>query len=135
MNENTMDMIFAFAGSVCGWFFGGLDGVIKLLIALSLIDYCTGVMAAYERKDLSSKEGLKGIVKKLTIFLLVGTANVIDNEMLGGTELLRDAVCFFYLGNEGLSILENACDIGLPVPEWLKEKIRGFTEKNNINAG
>ena len=127
-----IDGAAAVLGGLCGWFFGGFDGFFYALIAFTTIDYISGVMAAWERKELSSAVGFRGIRRKVMIFALVGIAHVIDAEFFGHGDVLRDAVAFFYLANEGLSILENAVEIGVPAPEFLKEKlmqIHGGAEK------
>ena len=122
--------IFAAVGAVFTWFFGEFNGVMKMLVALCVIDYFTGVIAAYIMHILSSSTGFRGIAKKVTMFILVGIAQIIDREMLGNTALLRNAVIFFYLANEGLSILENAIVIGIPVPDALKSKLLQLQDKN-----
>ena len=124
-----IDCISAAFGAFLGYFFGGVDGLIYALITCTVFDYITGLFAAGVKHELSSKVGFKGIAKKITLFILVGIANVVDNELLGEHRFLRDAVTCFYITNEGLSILENAITIGLPVPNILKEKLLQF--KNN----
>lgn len=126
--EEVLGGALAFAGGVAGWFFGSFDGVVRVLVALSVIDYVSGVGRAVVRREVSSEVGFHGILRKIAIFLLVGVAHVIDTELLGGIAMLRDAVCFFYLGNEGLSIAENFIGMGLPVPDWVREKFAEFTE-------
>lgn len=125
-------------GGAFGWFFGGFDGLLYALIALSVTDYITGVMAAAAQKKLSSEVGFKGIAKKIMIFALVGVVNILDKDFLGGNDILRGAVIFFYLANEGLSVLENAVKLNVPVPEVLKEKLlqlkgQGQEKENNEN--
>ena len=110
---------FAAIGGALGWFIGGLDGFLYALIAFVVIDYLTGLLAAGVQKKLSSEVGFKGIAKKIAIFLLVGIANIIDVDVIQNGTALRTAVIFFYLSNEGLSILESAGNIGLPIPEKL----------------
>lgn len=90
------------------------------LIAFVAIDYITGVMCAVIDHRLSSEVGFKGIFKKVLIFLLVGTANILDVQVIGTGCVLRTAVIFFYISNEGVSLLENAAYLGLPVPEKIK---------------
>lgn len=122
------DCLAAAIGASFGYFFGGVDGFIHALIAFTILDYITGLFAAGVQHRLSSNIGFKGIAKKVTIFVLVGVAHIIDHELLGDTKFLRDAVLFFYLANEGLSIMENAINIGIPVPEVMKEKLLQFRE-------
>lgn len=111
---------FAAIGGWLGWFLGGCDGLLYALIAFVAIDYITGVMCAVIDHRLSSEVGFKGIFKKVLIFLLVGTANILDVQVIGTGCVLRTAVIFFYISNEGVSLLENAAYLGLPVPEKIK---------------
>lgn len=109
----------AAVGGVIGWFLGGCDGLILTLVALAIIDYITGVMCAIAEQHLSSATGFKGIAKKVLIFLLVGVAHVLDVNIIGRGAVLRTATIFFYISNEGISIIENAVILGLPVPQKL----------------
>lgn len=117
---NTIQLIFTAIGGWLGWFLGGCDGLLYALIAFVAIDYITGVMCAVIDHKLSSEVGFKGIFKKVLIFLLVGTANILDVQVIGTGCVLRTAVIFFYISNEGVSLLENAAYLGLPVPEKIK---------------
>lgn len=117
---NTIQLIFTAIGGWLGWFLGGCDGLLYALIAFVAIDYITGVMCAVIDHRLSSEVGFKGIFKKVLIFLLVGVANIIDVQVIGTGCVLRTAVIFFYISNEGVSLLENAAYLGLPVPEKIK---------------
>ncbi len=122
---------FAAVGGALGWFIGGLDGFLYALIAFVVIDYLTGLLAAGVQKKLSSEVGFKGIAKKIAVFLLVGIANIIDVDVIQNGTALRTAVIFFYLSNEGLSILENAGNIGLPIPEKLKTMLAQLKDKED----
>jgi toxin secretion/phage lysis holin len=109
--------------AVGGWlgrYLGGGDGLLYALIAFVVVDYITGVMCAIADKKLSSQVGFKGICRKVLIFALVGVANILDVQVLAAGSVLRTAVIFFYLSNEGISLLENAAHVGLPIPEKLK---------------
>lgn len=117
---NTIQLIFTSIGGWLGWFLGGCDGLLYALIAFVAIDYITGVMCAVIDHRLSSEVGFKGIFKKVLIFLLVGVANILDVQVIGTGCVLRTAVIFFYISNEGVSLLENAAYLGLPVPEKIK---------------
>ena len=119
-----IQMVFSAFGGFIGWFLGGNDGFIYALLAFVVIDYITGIMCAIADKELSSEVGFKGICKKVLIFALVGIGNLLDIYILGQAGILRNAVIFFYLSNEGVSILENASHLGLPVPEKLKEILK-----------
>ena len=107
-------------GGGLGWFLGGVDGFLYTLLAFVIVDYITGVMVAISSKKLSSEVGFKGIFKKVLIFILVGIAHLIDSELIGTGGAVRTAVIFFYLSNEGVSLLENATRLGLAVPPKLK---------------
>ena len=117
---NTIQLIFSAVGGWLGYFLGGCDGLLYALIAFVVIDYITGVMCAIINKQLSSEVGFKGIFRKVLIFLLVGIANIIDVQVIGTGAVLRTAVIFFYIPNEGVSLLENAGHLGLPIPEKIK---------------
>ena len=118
---NTAQGIFAAIGGWLGYFLGGCDGLLIALVVFVAVDYITGVMCAVSDKKLSSEVGFKGICRKVLIFLLVGIANIVDVQVIGTGSVLRTAVIFFYLSNEGVSLLENAAHLGLPVPEKMKD--------------
>ena len=117
---STIQLIFSAVGGWLGYFLGGCDGLLYALIAFVVIDYVTGVMCAIINRELSSAVGFKGIFRKVLIFLLVGIANIIDVQVIGTGAVLRTAVIFFYISNEGVSLLENAGHLGLPIPEKIK---------------
>lgn len=124
---NWIQVAFSAIGAFLGWFLGGVDGFLYALIAFVVIDYLTGVLCAIADKKLSSEIGAKGIFKKVLVFVLVGVAHILDTQILGstgGSGALRTAVIFFYLSNEGVSILENSAHLGLPIPEKLKEVLK-----------
>lgn len=118
---NVIQLVFATIGGYVGWFLGGVDGLLIALVAFASIDYITGIMCAIVDKKLSSAVGFRGICKKILIFALVGVAHVLDVNIIGSGSILRTAIIFFYLSNEGVSILENAAHIGLPIPQKLKD--------------
>ena len=118
---NMIQMVFAAVGGWLGYYLGGCDGLLLALVAFAAADYLTGVMCAVSDRKLSSNVGFKGICRKVLIFLLVGIANILDVQVIGTGSVLRTAVIFFYLSNEGVSLLENAAHLGLPVPEKMKE--------------
>jgi len=122
-------------GGFLGWFLGGLDGFLYALIAFVVIDYLTGVMCAIADKKLSSEIGAKGIFKKVLIFALVGVGHIIDSQVLGDGGAIRTAVIFFYLSNEGVSLLENAAHIGLPIPEKLKSILEQLHDRDDEKGG
>ena len=116
---NGIQLVFAVIGGWLGWFLGECDGLMYALIAFVIADYVTGVMCAVSDKQLSSEVGFKGICRKVLIFVLVGMANILDMHVIGTGCVLRTAVLFFYISNEGVSVLENAGHLGLPVPAKL----------------
>ena len=119
----------AIIGAAVGWFLGNYDGVFYALVAFVVVDYITGVLCAVIEKNLASAIGFRGIFQKIMIFLLVGIANVLDTKILGAGAMLRSAVIFFYIANEGISILENAGRMGLPIPEKMKTVFRQLQDK------
>ena len=116
-------------GALLGEFLGGKDGLLYALLVLIVLDYITGVLNAIDQRELSSAVGYKGIARKVLIFVLVGTANIVDVYILGKAGVLRAAVIFFYISNEGISILENAAHLGLPVPQKLQSVLRQLHQK------
>lgn len=129
---NTIQVVFAAVGGFLGWALGGMDGLLYTLIAFVALDYLTGVIVAIIEKKLSSEIGFKGILKKVLIFVLVGIGNMVDVHLLKNGSAIRTAVIFFYLSNEGISILENCSKAGLPIPEKLKTVLEQFN-KNDTN--
>lgn len=117
---NSIQFVFTMMGGWLGYFLGGFDGLLYALIVFMVMDYTTGVMCAVSDKELSSEVGFRGIFRKVLILMLVGIANLLDVQVIGTGAVLRTAVIFFYLSNEGVSILENAAHLGLPIPEKLK---------------
>ena len=126
---NGIQIAFTALGGFLGWFLGGADGFLYALIAFVVIDYITGVMCSISDKSLSSEVGFRGICRKVLIFILVGVGNLLDVYILGEAGVLRTAVIFFYLSNEGVSLLENASRLGLPIPEKLKEILQQLHDK------
>ena len=131
---NMIQFIFTAIGGWLGYFLGGCDGLLYALVLFAVADYITGVMCAVSDKKLSSSVGFKGICRKVIIFMLVGIAHMIDVNIMATGSVLRTAVIFFYLSNEGVSLLENAGHLGLPIPEKLKavlEQLHDRAEKSD----
>ena len=126
----TIQLAFGAVGVWLGYFLGGCDGLLYALIAFAVIDYITGVMCAVNDRKLSSAVGFRGICRKVLIFLLVGIANILDIHVVGPGSVLRTAVIFFYISNEGVSLLENASHLGLPVPEKIKEVLEQLHDRS-----
>ena len=135
---NTIQLIFAAIGGWLGWFLGGCDGLLYALVAFVTLDYITGIMCAIVDQKLSSAVGFKGIFRKVLIFALVGIGHILDTQVIGTGSVMRTAVIFFYLSNEGVSLVENAAHLGLPIPEKLKavlEQLHDRAEKDDPGDG
>lgn len=135
---NMIQAVFTMVGGWLGYFLGGCDGLLFALVVFVVMDYVTGVMCAAADRKLSSEVGFKGICRKVLIFMMVGIANVLDVLIIGSGSVLRTAVIFFYLSNEGLSLLENAGHLGLPIPEKLKavlEQLHRQSEETDEDDG
>lgn len=126
---NTIQLIFTAIGGWLGWFLGGCDGLLYALIAFVAIDYLTGVLCAISDHTLSSEVGFRGIARKVLIFLLVGIGHILDTQVIGSGSVLRTAVIFFYISNEGVSLVENAAHLGLPIPEKLKDVLEQLHDR------
>ena len=121
---NTLQFILTAIGGYIGWFIGGFDGLTYALLAFIVIDYISGVMVAIIERKLSSSIGFRGIFKKVLIITFVGVGHIVDFYILKNGSAVRTAIIFFYLSNEGLSIIENSSKLGLPIPENLKKIFR-----------
>ena len=129
---NTIQLVITAIGGWLGYFLGGCDGLLFALMAFVVIDSLTGVMCAINDRKLSSEVGFRGICRKVLIFLLVGIGHIVDAQVIGTGSVIRTAVIFFYLSNEGVSLIENAAHLGLPVPDKLKavlEQLHDRSEK------
>ncbi|MDR0937165.1 MAG: phage holin family protein [Oscillospiraceae bacterium] len=124
---------FAAVGGFVGWYLGPLDGLLYVLLAMSVGDFITGVLRSGLHGELSSRVGFLGIIRKISIFILVGVANLADTNIFGGGNALRTAVIFFYIANEGISLLENARDFGLPIPEILVNMLEKIKKEGDDN--
>lgn len=131
---NTIQVIFTAIGAFLGGILGGFDGFLYALIIFVIIDYITGVMVAILERKLSSRLGFRGIFKKVLIFILVAIAHIIDSKLIGSGSAIRTAVIFFYISNEGISILENSAKIGLPIPKKLQDVLNQFKKEDEING-
>ena len=126
----TMQYVISGIGGFVGWFLGGVDGFLYALLVFVVVDYLTGLMAAYIQKKISSEVGFRGICRKVAIFCLMGIAHILDAQVIKTGSVLRTAIVFFYLSNEGISILENITVIGLPVPQKLRDVLEQIREKD-----
>lgn len=127
----TIQMMISALGGWLGYFLGGCDGLLYALIAFSIIDYITGVMCAVSDKQLSSSIGFRGICRKVLIFLLVGVAHLLDTQIVGSGSVLRNTIIFFYISNEGISLLENSARLGLPIPQNLKDALSQLHDRKD----
>ncbi len=129
--EKVIETIVAGLGAILGFVFGGMDGMFFALLAVIVIDYISGCLVAIVQKKLSSEVGFKGISKKIIILSLVGVAHILDSQIIRGGSALRTATIFFYITNEGISILENAGRLGLPLPKKLKDVLEQLNKEES----
>lgn len=127
--KDLVKIFFTIFGSLIGFFLGDLDIFIYSLTAFVIGDYISGIIRAGFERKLSSKIGFKGILKKIMIFIIVGIANICDKNLIKNQAMIRSSIIFFYIANEGLSILENALAIDLPIPKKLKILLEQFKEE------
>ena len=124
-----IDSIAGAVGAVLGFMYGEVTGLFWALIAFMTLDYITGIIIAVINKNLSSEVGFKGLAKKFLILVFVAVGHIVDTYVLGGTPVAMSAVMLFYIANEGISIIENASALGLPVPQKLKDIMEQIREK------
>ena len=127
---NMLQAAFTGIGGWLGYFLGGCDGLLYALIAFTVIDYISGVMCGIVDGKLSSSIGFKGICRKVVVFMLVGIASILDTRIFQTGSVLRTAVIFFYLSNEGISLLENAAHLGLPIPTAVRKALNQLHDKS-----
>lgn len=128
---NVIQMVFTALGGWIGFFLGGCDGLLYALILFMVVDYITGVLCGIVDHNLSSEIGLKGILKKVMILLLVGIGNAMDVYVLNQGTVLRTAVIFMSLSNEGLSLVENASYLGVPIPRQLQDVLQQLHDRES----
>ena len=127
--SKEMNTMLAFLGTIFTWLFGAWDLSLMILVTVMALDYVTGVTRGYVNKQLSSEYGFRGLAKKLTIFYVLILAVLID-RLIGEGWIFRTLVCFWYTGNEGASVLENAAAIGLPIPQQLVDALVQLKQGN-----
>lgn len=130
-SNELLQAICALIGAFIGRYLGGFDGIIYTLLVFIVVDYITGVLVAIIQQKLSSEIGYKGISKKVLIFMLIGIGHAIDSYVTGQQGAIRTAIAFFYLANEGISIIENCTKIGLPIPQKLKNILKELHDDTN----
>ncbi|MDE5738230.1 MAG: phage holin family protein [Oscillospiraceae bacterium] len=117
---------------IAGFLWGNLDGLLLALIAFMVLDYITGVIVGKIANELSSKTGFIGIAKKGFMLAVVAVGHILDTQVFGGDgSVCRSAVIGFYLANEGLSILENAGKLGIPLPDFLKKTLKQLKNESS----
>ena len=134
---NVIQAVITAIGGWLGWYLGGCDGLIYVLVALTVLDYISGTMCAIADKRLSSAVGFRGICRKVLTFMLVGVGHMLDVHIIGSGSVLRTATIFYFASNQGLSLLENAAYLGLPIPSALKdalEQLHNRAEKSGTNT-
>ena len=115
--------VVAIVGTALTWLFGAWDTALMVLVCFMVLDYCTGVIRAFINKEVSSDIGLKGIARKAVILIVIIVAVLLDRLLNTGTWVFRTIVCYFYIANEGISLLENCAGLGLPVPESIQNAL------------
>ena len=130
--KNVIKAITAAGGGAIGFFFGDMDGLLIALISFICLDYVSGVLVGASKRKLSSQIGYKGLCKKAMILVIVAMAHIIDSQVLGGSKsVFRSAVCCMFISNEGMSILENAGKLGLPLPKKLTSFLEQLKDESN----
>lgn len=133
MNKDILKSISTIVLTIIGYLFGEIDGLMYALLTVIIIDYITGTICAIVNKKLCSKIGFRGILKKISILIIVSVSQIIDVSILSDSGILRSSVIAFYIINESISILENSSNIGIPLPKKLKSllsQLKDDTDKN-----
>lgn len=128
--DNLIKALSGAVGAIIGFLYGELNGLFIAIIALMAMDYITGILCAISTKTLSSEVGFRGLVKKLMILIIIAVAHLVDAYIIGTGSALMTAVILFFAANEGISILENAALLGLPIPKKLKEVLEQLKEED-----
>lgn len=134
MGESAaVKLITTFLGTCIVYAFGGVDLILRVLLFFLVLDYTTGLMKAFIRKDLSSAVGWNGLMKKIGTLIAVIVAHQMDKIDPTGSQLFRNAVVTFFIANEGVSLVENLAIIGVPVPSILKRALKAWKEETEVN--
>lgn len=126
--EKVFNSVVAVVATFFTYLFGGWDIALIVLVAFMVLDYATGVIWAYIQKTLNSEIGFKGLIKKCMILVVLVVAVLLDRMINSGTAVFRTLVCYFYIANEGISLLENVSNLGLPIPDKLKVALQQLNE-------
>lgn len=132
---NYIKLVIMTLGTSITWLLGSWDMALRVLIVFMVLDYGTGLARAWINKEVSSEVGLKGIARKGLIFVVLIVAVMLDRLLNTGTWVFRTLVCYFYIANEGISLLENCAGLGLPIPEKIKDALVQLKdgEKKELN--
>lgn len=128
--DEKISTLIAVLGTLFTWLFGTWDTALAILITFMILDYTTGLLRGYLSKKLSSDVGLKGVARKAVILVVLIVAVLLDRLLSGNVYVFRTLVCYFYIANEGLSILENCSVIGLPIPIKIQDALEQLKEGN-----
>lgn len=128
--KEVFSTAIAGGGTFLTWLFGAWDTALAVLIAFMVLDYVTGLLRGAINKELSSDVGFKGLARKMVILIVLIVAVALDRLSNTGTWVFRTLICYFYIANEGISILENSASLGLPVPDKLKDMLIQLKEGN-----
>ena len=129
--KESIQVLFAAACTLFSYLLGALDAPLMVLLTFMVFDYLTGLMCGVESKTLSSAVGFKGILKKVSILLILSIGVMLDNLISGGQPLFKTMICYFYISNEGISILENISKLGVPLPAKLMQTLEQIQEKED----
>lgn len=129
--DERFNLVIAGLGTFLTWLFGAWDIALMVLVCFMVLDYLTGLIKAYLTKKLSSNVGLHGIARKSVILIVLIMSVMLDRILNSGTWVFRTLVCYFYIANEGLSILENCSVIGLPIPNKIQEALEQLKNREN----
>ena len=129
-SDTIIKTVSGAVGAVIGFLYGEITWLFIAIIALMALDYITGILCGIAAKALSSETGFRGLVKKLMILVIIAVGHLVDNYIIGAGSALMTAVILFFAANEGISILENAAKLGLPIPQKLKEILDQLKEKD-----
>lgn len=132
--EKIVHTLTVVSGAIIGFMFGELTGLLIALVFFMVVDYVTGIIKAYDKHKLSSEIGFKGIFKKIIILCLVSVAHMIDKYVIGTNAVVMSATTMFYIGNEGISILENAAELGIPLPPPLIKALKQISDAQKMKS-
>ena len=127
--DKIISLIASEAATIFIYLFGGIDVALTCLIVAIVLDYVSGMIKAYNKKQLSSKIGFSGILKKIGILILVMLSVLVD-RVTGDTGAIRTLVIYYFVANEGLSVLENLGESGIPIPNAIKKALKVLKDQS-----